>query len=136
MSEGSCHNGHLSEFASRALKLRGAPRTGDCPAWRVSESLGERTEENPEHVALVKQGVERWNEWRNNAPISPDLREADLRWNDLSGVNFREANLRGADLGRRAIAATSAGAARSRQVVLPGPGESESQGGGGARSLS
>lgn len=76
------------------------------------------------HVALLKQGVEGWNQWReNNDIIVPDLSGADLsRANlnqvnltgaylceidlrmanisdaDLTGANLRGANLRGANL--------------------------------------
>ena len=47
-----------------------------------------------EHVALLKQGVAAWNEWRRENPnIRPDLSEANLIKAKLSG-----ANLSGADL--------------------------------------
>jgi uncharacterized protein YjbI with pentapeptide repeats len=49
---------------------------------------------NDEHVAILKKGVDAWNEWRNENPgIKPDLSNADL-----SGVNLRTANLSRADL--------------------------------------
>jgi uncharacterized protein YjbI with pentapeptide repeats len=69
---------------------------------------------DPEHLAILKQGVEAWNQWRQKYPaVKPDLSEADLRGPNfrgpnLSGVNLsetklngvvlREADLRGADL--------------------------------------
>jgi len=69
---------------------------------------------NPEHLALLIQGVEAWNTWRKEHPdITPDLsaanliganlRGADLRQAHLSeaypmGADLREANLFGADL--------------------------------------
>jgi hypothetical protein len=35
---------------------------------------------NPEHVAILKQGVEQWNKWRRKHPeVEPDLSEAGLR---------------------------------------------------------
>ena len=44
---------------------------------------------NEEHLALLKQGVEIWNRWRDKNPyIEPDLTKTDLRLADL-----REANL-------------------------------------------
>jgi uncharacterized protein YjbI with pentapeptide repeats len=74
---------------------------------------------NYEHLNILKQGVEHWNEWRrNNKHIRPDLSEADLRGSilvsaDLSGADFsearlwdvtlREANLQGANLYRAAL---------------------------------
>jgi uncharacterized protein YjbI with pentapeptide repeats len=52
-----------------------------------------------EHLLLLRQGVEIWNQWRKKNPtIKPYLREAVLRRMDLSGANLREANLRKADL--------------------------------------
>jgi hypothetical protein len=59
---------------------------------------------NEEHLAILKQGVEAWNRWREEHPeIIPDLHKADLTEMNLRGVNLRdvvltEANLRGADL--------------------------------------
>jgi len=54
---------------------------------------------NPEHLAILKQGVDVWNEWRSNHPgVTPDLSEADLRWGVLSKANFRKVNFFGADL--------------------------------------
>jgi uncharacterized protein YjbI with pentapeptide repeats len=51
---------------------------------------------NPEHLEILKQGVEKWNEWRmRNPEIIPDLSGASLKdgvW-ALKGVNFANANL-------------------------------------------
>ena len=35
---------------------------------------------NPEHLAILKQDVEAWNEWRtsDSSPYRPDLAEAEL----------------------------------------------------------
>jgi uncharacterized protein YjbI with pentapeptide repeats len=41
---------------------------------------------NPEHLAILKKGVEEWNRWRKRNPdIEPDLSGADLR-----GENFHD----------------------------------------------
>jgi len=54
---------------------------------------------NPEHVAILKQGVEVWNQWRKeNTQVAPDLFQADLRGADLRKADLREAVLRYADL--------------------------------------
>ena len=54
---------------------------------------------NDEHVALLKQGVDAWNAWRDENPdIRPDLSEANLSGADLSEANLSGANLSGADL--------------------------------------
>lgn len=48
---------------------------------------------NPEHLKLIKQDVEVWNQWRKDNPEErPDLWGANLR-----GLNLREANLERAD---------------------------------------
>lgn len=40
---------------------------------------------NPEHLAILKQGMEVWNNWRDeNLDVIPDLREADLSGTNLS----------------------------------------------------
>src|SRR3954447_7404155 len=64
-----------------------------------------------EHVALLRQGVEVWNKWRQKNPdVKADLHDADLSGADLDranlgganlgGANLRRANLNGADLRR------------------------------------
>ncbi len=57
---------------------------------------------NPDHVAILKQGVDAWNEWRVNADLAtrPDLRGVDLSGQDLALVNFENADLTGANLQR------------------------------------
>lgn len=72
----------------------------------------------PQHLDVLKQGVQAWNKWREKNPgAEPDLAgaklskanlkeanlsETDLRWADLTAANLRGANLNRADL-RRAI---------------------------------
>nr|BBH86413.1 hypothetical protein KTC_11640 [Thermosporothrix sp. COM3] len=47
---------------------------------------------NPDHLAMLEQGVKRWNQWRTEHPeIVPDLEGADL-----SGRHFFQANFTGA----------------------------------------
>jgi TIR domain-containing protein/pentapeptide repeat protein len=59
---------------------------------------------NPEHVIILKKGVEHWNQWREENPkIVPNLMKADLTGMNLSGVNLTgayldSAKLRGANL--------------------------------------
>jgi uncharacterized protein YjbI with pentapeptide repeats len=66
------------------------------------------------HVALIRQGAEAWNQWRRANPgICPDLSQAnlvgahlceadltdtDLFWADLAHANLHKANLSGANL--------------------------------------
>ena len=51
------------------------------------------------HLAVLKQGVAAWNEWRAaHAAARPDFSSASLRGLDLAKVDFAGANLRKADL--------------------------------------
>ena len=55
---------------------------------------------NEEHLAILKQGVEVWNRWREvNLDIIPDLRKANLGGMDLRGAFLLGADLVGADFG-------------------------------------
>jgi hypothetical protein len=54
---------------------------------------------NPDHLAILKQGVDAWNQWRVESPeIVPDLSDANLKEAKLSGINLKEANLVRANL--------------------------------------
>ena len=54
---------------------------------------------NPEHLKIIKNGVEHWNQWRKENPeIKPDLRKANIFEDNLSGANLSWANLSWADL--------------------------------------
>jgi hypothetical protein len=56
---------------------------------------------NPEHLEMLKQGVKRWNEWREEDLANyVDLSEAQLAEADLSYANLTGANLNRADLSR------------------------------------
>jgi hypothetical protein len=49
---------------------------------------------NLEHLAILKQGVEVWNQWREDNPdVIPDLSSAQIGWLSLPGINFYKANL-------------------------------------------
>jgi hypothetical protein len=43
---------------------------------------------NPEHLQMLKEGIAKWNQWRAEARITPDLSLADI-----PSTNFRNANL-------------------------------------------
>lgn len=52
-----------------------------------------------EHVRVLKEGPDAWNQWRSQpASVVPDLRGADLRHLVLRNANLADANLSGADL--------------------------------------
>jgi uncharacterized protein YjbI with pentapeptide repeats len=55
--------------------------------------------ENPEHVDILRLGVEIWNEWRvQNPETVPDLSNVTLIDDDLSGADLHNVNLHQADL--------------------------------------
>jgi uncharacterized protein YjbI with pentapeptide repeats len=54
---------------------------------------------NQEHLDLLRQGVEIWNQWREeHLACKLDLSEADLKGFDLSRANLARVNLSGAQL--------------------------------------
>jgi uncharacterized protein YjbI with pentapeptide repeats len=54
---------------------------------------------NEEHLALLRQGVDAWNQWRLKHPNEKvDLSKARFRDASLNNVNLNNANLEGADL--------------------------------------
>src|SRR2546421_12862213 len=80
---------------------------------------------NPEHLDILKQGVEAWNKWREEYPeVRPDLSNAiffdaglkdtclsyaNLKYADLSGTNLSGANLSGGDLSKADLSGAIAG---------------------------
>jgi uncharacterized protein YjbI with pentapeptide repeats len=85
---------------------------------------------NPEHLELLRRGVDAWNAWRKELSIRPDLGDANLRlanfsganlsWADLSRANFREANLSGADLSEADLAVADLRGADLSEADLSG----------------
>jgi Pentapeptide repeats (8 copies) len=76
---------------------------------------------NPEHLELLKQGVDGWNAWREKEPsVTPNLSEADLRYADLSGANLLGANLSGARLERADLYGANLSRADLRYANLSG----------------
>ncbi len=59
---------------------------------------------NPEHLDLLKKGVEVWNQWREEHPeIEPDLSGANLEGARLSGAHLERARLSRACLEKDAM---------------------------------
>lgn len=56
----------------------------------------------PEHLAILRQGVDVWNDWRESNPyLRPDLSGADLQGMDTRGAYLAEMDLRRVDLSGR-----------------------------------
>src|SRR4029450_1742741 len=86
---------------------------GDMGGVAVLLDTGKVTANN-EHLTILKQGVDVWNQWRkDNINVKPaltfaklheadlnraDLQDADLRRANLTLANLTEADVRGADL--------------------------------------
>jgi len=71
---------------------------------------------NPEHIEILKQGVDAWNSWRNlNPKQRPDLSNANLIKMHLPNVDFR-----GADLGDAKLSHADLTGARLRSARLCG----------------
>ena len=74
---------------------------------------------NEEHLAILRQGVETWNEWRLEHPeISPDLANSDLCSQNLRSINFRKANLYQANLDKADLTFASLISSDLRQAKL------------------
>jgi len=54
---------------------------------------------NPEHLKILKQGVEAWNKWyHKHLRVTPELSDSQLPGLDLRGAILTKANLGGTDL--------------------------------------
>ncbi len=63
---------------------------------------------NQEHLDILKQGIDNWNDWRRRFPRErPDLSRADLSGANLSRANLSDANLNRADLRNTNLSRTS-----------------------------
>jgi hypothetical protein len=77
-----------------------------------------------EHLNIIKQGVNAWNQWRaDNPAVRPNLRAVDLsqmnlRRADLSGAKLNGADLREADLFGADLSKTDLTAADLRRADL------------------
>ncbi|MGA8877107.1 MAG: toll/interleukin-1 receptor domain-containing protein [Candidatus Korobacteraceae bacterium] len=74
---------------------------------------------NPEHLEVLKQGVEHWNQWRKEHPdVLPDLSDAILQRAKLGGANLSRADVRRVDLREADLSRTNLSAARLRRTIL------------------
>ena len=79
---------------------------------------------NEEHVEILRQGVDAWNEWRNKNPEQvPDLSQLNLGEINLPGIDLSKAcliniNFRNADLRRANLFAANLVGADLRQANL------------------
>lgn len=75
---------------------------------------------NPEHLAILEQGVEAWNAWRHESSELPGLAGADLRGLELPHARLQHANLEGAFLDEATLAGADFEGARLRRATLEG----------------
>ena len=83
---------------------------------------------NPEHLARLKEGVEAWNQLRQQYPypqVIPDLMDADLAGAELNGINLDGAYMRGANLTQAKLEGASLWKAEFPQATLAGANLSE-----------
>ena len=74
---------------------------------------------NPEHLNILNNGVEAWNNWRQANPnIRPNLRKANLHGLDLNNANFNDSTLRRADLSQSNLSQASFRRADLRRANL------------------
>lgn len=74
---------------------------------------------NQDHLDILKQGVETWNQWRKeHADILPDLSNAHLSETAFSGVNLSAANLRRVVLKRATLSKANLRDANLRGATL------------------
>jgi hypothetical protein len=75
---------------------------------------------NPEHLAILRKGVEAWNQWRieHTDIVSPDLSGASLGEMDLRKANLRKSNLSGVHLSASNLSAAYVGGANLSSANL------------------
>lgn len=74
---------------------------------------------NEEHVAILKQGVDVWNAWREQNPdIRPNLMGVTLKDFNLTGVNLANADLSSANLVRGNLTNANLSNAYLRQAIF------------------
>jgi len=76
---------------------------------------------NPKHLAILKQGAEAWDKWRERNPdIAPDLSLANLRGVNLCNANLCQANLSQANLIDTNLSGATLGGADLNRANLNG----------------
>ena len=76
---------------------------------------------NQEHLNMLKQGVEVWNQWRQEQQdVIPDLSGANLSGASLSRAKLSNAHLNGAYLSGASVTPEQLGEARSlKDTIMP-----------------
>ena len=73
------------------------------------------------HLDLLKQGVEKWNQWRREYPnLRPNLNYASLRGEKLTGANFKGVGFVRSDLSNANLQRTDLGGANLFGADLSG----------------
>jgi uncharacterized protein YjbI with pentapeptide repeats len=78
---------------------------------------------NDEHLEILRQGVDVWNEWRReNHTIIPDLKGVELIGAALVSINFHVTNLSGANLSKANLAMANLVHANLSDAKIDGAG--------------
>jgi hypothetical protein len=74
---------------------------------------------NPEHLAILKQGVTAWNSWRQDRPeIMPNLRSCDLQQANFQGADFTHTDFTEADISKSMFMSSDFSQANLTYTVL------------------
>src|SRR5712691_1913931 len=92
----------------------------------LAKKVGRNCMANEEHLAILRQDVEVWNQWRNENPDiqlnfrDVDLSRAVLRGANLSGVDLESANLKLAHLSEANLSGAKLHSANFQRAFLIG----------------
>jgi uncharacterized protein YjbI with pentapeptide repeats len=89
----------------------------------LAKKIGGERMANQEHLAILKRGVETWNQWRREHPNmwpGPDLSNADLFRARLSKANLNQADLSHANLSHATLSYADLGEANLMYANLGG----------------
>ena len=100
------------------MRFHAAPT---MPVRAQVNKCGPKLVANPEHLELLRQGVEVWNAWRaEKSSIRPNLSGANLTKASLDGANLSRANLREANLSEAILIAANLREANLSEAILIG----------------
>jgi uncharacterized protein YjbI with pentapeptide repeats len=89
--------------------------------YRTTTNRVLRQMSNPEHLQLLREGVDMWNAWRSKqSSISLDLSGVDLSGVDLTRADLKRVDLAGANIWKTSLREADLRQANLRGVDLTG----------------